>query len=440
MLGPFFKRVDNSPLVLFRVFFGILLSLECFGAILTGWVQRTLVEPDFTFTFIGFEWLQPLAGPQMFLYYALMGLLGVFIALGFRYRLSIILFTLLWTGSYLLQKTAYNNHYYLLVLLCAFMCVLPAERAFSLDSEEKPSLKSNSMQAWVRWIFIAQLFIVYTYAAIAKMYTDWMDLSFISLLMESKAGYPLIGEFLQRPLAHVGIAWFGLGFDLLIVPLLLWKPSRGIALAASVFFHLFNSLVFQIGIFPYLSLALIVFFYPPESIRRRFFPKRKPFVAAAAPKPKYSGWLLFGLACYFLVQVALPLRHHFIAGEVLWTEEGHRMSWRMMLRSRTGSTQFRIVDKQSGEEQRVNLREYLSPKQIGKVSAYPDFIWQFAQHLKNEYRKRGKDIAVYAESRVRINRRPFAPLIDPTTDLAAQPWDPFRHHPWILHAPFGKGQ
>ena len=438
MFGPLFKRVDNSPLILFRVLFGILLSIECFGAILTGWVSRTLVLPDFTFTFIGFEWLQPLVGPQMFVYYAFMGLLGLFIALGFRYRLSILLFTLLWTGSYLLQKTAYNNHYYLLVLLCAFMCFLPAERAFSVDSGDNPSLKSNSMYAWVRWVFIGQLFIVYTYAAIAKMYTDWMDLSFISLLMESKAGYPLIGTFLQRPDVHQGIAWFGLGFDLLIVPLLLWKPSRGIALGLSFFFHLFNSIVFQIGIFPYLSLALIVFFYPPETIRSRFFTKRKPVVATGDANPPHSQWLLIGLGCYFLIQLALPLRHHFIAGDVLWTEEGHRMSWRMMLRSRTGRIQFRVVDKQSGREQRVNLREYLSEKQIGKVAAYPDFIWQFAQHLKKEYSKKGEDIAVYVDSQVRINRRPYAPFIDPTTDLAAEPWDPFRHHSWILPEAYGK--
>ena len=39
-----FTKMDNSPLVLFRIFFGILISLECFGAILTGWVKTNLAR------------------------------------------------------------------------------------------------------------------------------------------------------------------------------------------------------------------------------------------------------------------------------------------------------------------------------------------------------------------------------------------------------------
>ena len=85
----FFKRTDNSPLIIFRIFLGILISLECYGAILTGWVRRTLIEPEFTFSFIGFEWLQPLPGYGMYLYFFLMGTLGIFIALGYKYRFSI---------------------------------------------------------------------------------------------------------------------------------------------------------------------------------------------------------------------------------------------------------------------------------------------------------------------------------------------------------------
>ncbi len=35
-------------------------------------------------------------------------------------------------------------------------------------------------------------------------------------------------------------------------------------------------------------------------------------------------------------QVYLPVRHYFIPGNVFWTEEGHRMAWRMMLRNKAG--------------------------------------------------------------------------------------------------------
>ncbi|WP_316930169.1 HTTM domain-containing protein [Leeuwenhoekiella sp. MAR_2009_132] len=36
------------------------------------------------------------------------------------------------------------------------------------------------------------------------------------------------------------------------------------------------------------------------------------------------------------MQLELPLRHWIIKDDVLWTEEGHRLSWRMMLRSKGG--------------------------------------------------------------------------------------------------------
>lgn len=433
-----FSRIDNSPLIIFRIFFGILISLESFGAIMTGWVKRTLVEPDFTFSFIGFEWLQPLPGNGMYFYFALMGLMGVFVALGYRYRLSMIAFTLLWTSVYLMQKSSYNNHYYLLILISAIMCFFPANAACSLDSKRDPTLRRDDMYAYVKWIIVAQLFIVYTYAAVAKLYADWLDFSIIAQLMERRSGYFLIGPLLQDPTIHKVIGVFGILFDLLVVPLLLYKPTRKWAFGASIFFHLFNSVVFQIGIFPYLSLAFTVFFFEPETIRRIFFPKKQAPAPRPFQKPAYAPMLLTILGLYFSLQLALPVRHHFIEGDVLWTEEGHRMSWRMMLRSRRGNLQFRVVDRETGEGWQAELREWLSPKQMLKVQANPDFAWQFAQHLRRYYREEeGKDISVYVSGEVRVNRNNPGPLIDPETDLAAVPWDTFRHSGWILPAPFG---
>lgn len=430
-----FSRMDNSPLVLFRIFFGLLLALECFGALVTGWVRRVLVEPEFTFSFIGFEWLQPLPGPGMYAYFVLMGLLGIAIALGYRYRLSMLLFTLLWTGVYLMQKSSYNNHYYLLVLISGIMCFLPANAARSLDVLRNPGLRRDSMYAYVKWVIVAQLVIVYTYAAIAKLYPGWFRLDFLQVLMERKADYPLIGELLQQQWVHRSIALFGIAFDFLVIPLLLWRRTRWWAFGASVFFHLFNSIVLQIGIFPYLSLAFTVFFFDPETIRRRFFPNKPRPEATPFVVPPHAGRILVVLAAYFAIQLALPLRHHLIEGDVLWTEEGHRLSWRMMLRNRQGSIRFTVRDKETGGTQLIKLDDFLTRGQIRRVAAYPDFIWQFAQRLRRHYAAFGKDVAVYANGSVSINRQPFAPFIDPEVDLAAETWDHLRHHRWILPPP-----
>ncbi len=433
-----FTKMDNSPLVLFRIFFGILISLECYGAILTGWVNRNLVSTDFTFTFIGFEWLRNLLGPGMWLYFFIMGSLGIFIALGYRYRMSMIAFTVMWTGAYLMQKTSYNNHYYLLILISGIMSFLPANRSISLDAKYNPEFRREWMYSYVKWIVVLQLFIVYTYASVAKWYHDWLDFSIIGRLMEGRRDYFLIGEWLQYEGFHQFIGIAGILFDLFIIPALLWKPTRNLAFACSLFFHLFNSIVFQIGIFPYLSLAFIVFFYEPKTLQRIFLRKKEPYLGAEIGPPSYRKPLLWLGGLYFIFQILLPLRHHIIPGDVLWTEEGHRLSWRMMLRIRYGRVNFTVVDKQDGARFKVDLKEYLTKKQRQRIAAYPDFIWQFAQHLKKQYAEEGRDVAVYADSRIRVNDHPFAPLIDPKVDLAGEAWSPWKHHSWILPAPWSE--
>jgi len=427
-----FSKVDNSQLILFRIFFGLLVALECYGAIVTGWVKRTLIEPQFTFNFIGFDWIQPLPGNGMYFYFFAMGTLGVMIMLGYKYRFSAIAFTVMWTGVYLMQKTSYNNHYYLLILISLFMCLLPANRSHSIDVKIDRGLKSDSMYSYVNWIIILQLFIVYTYAAVAKLYGDWLDLRIVRLLMVDKADYYIIGELLQQPWAHKIIGVMGILFDLLIVPALLFKPTRKFAFAASIFFHLFNSIVFQIGIFPYLSLAFIVFFFEPETIRKIFFKKKTPFSSNEIRIPTYKN-VLFSLGgIYFLIQLLLPIRHHVIKDDVLWTEEGHRLSWRMMLRSRTGKVKFKVVDQKTKKETIINLEEHLTSKQNRRIGCYPDFIWQFAQRIKKSYAQNGEAVSVFATVKASVNGKPYRDLIDPKVDLANAKWNYFWHNEWIM--------
>ncbi|WP_282112627.1 HTTM domain-containing protein [Maribacter stanieri] len=434
-----FQRIDNSPLIIFRIFFGILVSLECFGAIGTGWVKRNLIDPKYTFPFIDFEFLQPLPGYGMYFYFGIMGLLGIFIAIGLKYRASIITFTVLWTVTYLMQKTAYNNHYYLLILISFAMCFFPAERYRSLDVKINPKLECNSMYSYVKWLIILQLFIVYVYASIAKMYGEWLDFSTIEVLMRSKKSYWLVGEILQEPWIHSIIGTVGILFDLLIVPALLWKPTRKIAFFTSIFFHIFNSIIFQIGIFPYLSIAFSVFFFDPETIRKIFFKTKAPFAASYTSMPNYGNTLILGASLYFIIQLILPIRHHAIKDDVLWTEEGHRMSWRMMLRSRHGKGTFKAIETTTKQVFIIDPKEYVTRAQERKIFAYPDFAWQFAQYLKKEFAEKNMNVSVHLEnSKISINRKPYESFINSKTDLAAEPWYRTKHHEWILPSSYSK--
>lgn len=429
-----FKQIDNSSLVVFRIIFGLLIFLESVGAIFTGWVKRTLIDPEFTFTVIGFEWLQPLPGNGMYFYYLIMGLFGFFVMIGYKYRLSMISFTILWTATYLMQKASYNNHYYLLILISSFMCLVPANKYLSIDAKLKPEIISYKMPNWAKWIFITQMAIVYTYGSIAKLYPDWLNTSVVKQLMMAKEHYYFVGDLLQQTWVHYILAYGGIAFDGLIIPLLLFKPTRKIAFICAIFFHLFNAIVFQVGIFPFLSLAFCLFFFEAKTIHNIFL-KRKPFYnSIEITTPNYAQALKPILFVYFAIQLVLPIRHWLIPGDVLRTEEGHRLSWRMMLRKKSGSINYKVIDKATGKATFVPHHNLVSQKQSRLLATKPDVIWQFIQYLKKKYKDEGKSVEIYAiNSRVSVNGGKYTPFIDPKVDLTTVEWNTFTHSDWILN-------
>ena len=424
-------QIDNSPLIIFRIFFGFLLACETFGAILTGWVKSNLVEVKFTFSHIGMEWLQPLPGYGMYFYFIAMGLLGLCVMAGYKYRWTLGAFTILWAGVYFMQKTSYNNHYYLLLLVCMIMLFLPANKYASIDAKQNPNIKKYTMPAWCSWVMIAQVAIVYFYATLAKFYPDWLDGTFTKLMLEQKISGIIKSEGIRETF-YLFIAYAGIAFDLLIVPLLLFRKTRTIAFIASVIFHIFNSISLEIGIFPFFALSFVVFFYPPDKIRRVFFRNKPAAESTGQPSREGIAILRYFFLPFFIIQLLLPLRHYLIKGDVLWTEEGHRLSWRMMLRQRYGSTFFKVVDKRSGDVIPYDPMSELTPKQKRGMETKPDMIWQMAQRIKQEYESKGIDVAVYANSFASVNKDPLKRLIRPTTDLAEAEWSYFSHCNWIL--------
>lgn len=427
-----FLEIDNAPLIIFRIFLGFLIACEAFGAIMTGWVKSNFLDPKFTFSHIGLDWLQPLPGNGMYIYFAIMGLLGLCIMAGYKYRWTTGMFTLLWAGVYFMQKTSYNNHYYLLMLVCLMMAFLPAHRYASVDVKLNPRLKKYTMPAWCSLVMIVQVSIVYFYATIAKFYPDWLDGTFTKNLLSESVSDPELREFMTQKWFYMFIAYAGIAFDMLVIPFLLFRKTRTIALIASVIFHIFNSITLQIGIFPFFALSFVVFFYPPGSMRKLFFRKKPAAPAIGTISYEGKSVLYYFFIPFLIIQFLLPLRHHLIRGDVLWTEEGHRLSWRMMLRTRHGDTDFTIIDKQTGDKLFYHFMQDLTHKQRHNMETKPDMIWQMAQRIKRYYAETGKDVAVYADTRVSINGRPYLRLIDPETDLAAAGWNYFFHSDWVL--------
>lgn len=433
-----FEPIDNTPLVLFRIAFGLLIALESAGSIVTGWVHENLVAPEVHFPLVGFEWLRPLPGAWMYAYYALMAVCGVLVMLGAWYRAGLGAFAVLWTLAYLMQSVSYNNHYYLILLLAVLLLPTPAHAWASWDARREPRLRSPACPRWCILVPAAQIALVYVFAALAKLDPDWLAGRPLGLWLSNKSDR-LLGPLLVQPWVKPVLAWGGLAFDLSIVPLLVWRRTRLFGVALAVAFHLVNSYVFRIGVFPYLAIAACVLFFPGEDLRRRFFPE-KPAVptplddssAASARLGAREKAVVGALALYFALQLALPLRHFLYSGNVHWTEEGHRMSWRMMLRSKAGSVRFELVHPPSGRRWTVRPSEFLTEKQARRMAIRPDMIWQFVQFLEGHYAGQGiAPVEIRADSAVSLNGRPVQPLVDREVDLAAQEWNFLGANTWI---------
>jgi len=436
------QPMDNSPLIVFRVFFGLLMTAEAFGAIITGWVNETFVDVNFSFNFIGFDFLQAFVGPQMYAIYFLMGVAGLFIAFGLFYRAAIIGFTLLWAITYFAQKTHYNNHYYLVMLIGFIMCFLPANAYASQDVKYGLTQKRLTMPKWVWFVIAAQMAIVYFYAAVAKVYPDWLAAKPVELWFDRKS-FQFSGvwsdEFasqlksvFSQSWVHYLFSYTGILFDLLVIPMFLWnKWTRWTALILSLIFHLTNSAIFQIGVFPYFALAFVVFFFKPETIRKRFF-KNKPKIENSVANFQIPKWVVPFFGVYLLIQVLLPLRQHVMPSTPLWDETAHRLSWRMMLRTKSARTNFFVQEQGSELRVKIPLRKYVRNHQYGDLMTKPDIQWQFAQKMKNEYARSGKSVSVFIESELSINGRPSVQFTDPTVDVANTNWNYLGKQKWVL--------
>ncbi len=133
------------------------------------------------------------------------------------------------------------------------------------------------------------------------------------------------------------------------------------------------------------------------------------------------------------IQILLPFRYVFYPGNMLWTEEGFRWSWNIMLIEKAGFCEFQVEDKKTNKKWNEVPSDYLTKQQIKMMSTQPDMILQFAHYLKDiNYRKGFNDIKITCECYVTLNGRPSQLFIDPNFDLTSVK-DDFSHKNWILN-------
>jgi vitamin K-dependent gamma-carboxylase len=447
--------VDSASLIVFRVAFGLVAAWWALDYIRLGRAQAMYVTPRFHFSYWLFSWVQPWPDIGPVLHIGALGLLGLIIAFGRAYRWATLLFAVGFTIFFLWERTNYQNHYYLLTLLSWWMWLLPLGRQTAGRSPEGDTItvEPATVPAWCLWIVRFHVGIPYFYGGLAKFDPDWLTGLPMRDYLVTKTWVPLIGPWLGTAEAGLVFAWGGLLFDLSVVPLLLWKPTRWIGYLAACSFHLTNHFLFSIHIFPWFMIAATTLFFEPDWPRRlwtRFEPwwawfngnpvgvhRSAAFVRSGAgvsdtASPASAPWVRWGLSAYVVFHLLFPLRHLLYEGPTSWTERGHYFSWRMMLRSKRTSMGLVMTDVATRQSWIGPVQDYLNSEQLSKAAREPEMVLALAHFLAEEYhRQTGRTAEVRAVVLSALNGRKPQLLIDPTVNLAAEPLG-FYPRPWIL--------
>ena len=368
----------------------------------------------------------------MYWHMAALGILAILITIGWFYRASALLFFLGFTYIFLLEKARYLNHFYLICLLSGLMVIMPAHRTFSIDSWRSSRLRSQTVPAWTLWLLRFQIAVPYFFGGVAKLNKDWLQGQPMGLWLSESMDFPLVGQYFDRAwMVHL-LSYSGLLLDLFVVPFLLWKRTRWIAFAFSLLFHLTNVRLFSIGIFPWFMIAATVMFFDPGWPRVVFHNilKIKHKQARLSVETKIDQvtnnaligkqvWLIAAITFYVVLQCILPLRHYAYAGDVNWTEEGHRFAWHMKLRDKSSTATFLVRDPVSGWVEQVLPETFLTSWQTRKMASRPDMVLQFSHYLAQQNPPiEGHTVEVRARVMTSLNGRSPQLLIDPAVDLS----------------------
>jgi hypothetical protein len=441
-----FQPASLAPLVVFRLIFG---SLTLFGTLRflsNGWVDTMYIEPTHFFGFYGFEWVRPLHGNWMYLPFILMIIGSLCILLGMLYRWGAVLFFLSFTYVELLDKTNYLNHYYFISLIGFLLIFLPANQHFSLD-RRFGWIKEIIGKNWHTDILKFQLCVVYFFAGIAKLNSDWLlEAQPLATWLQAHHHLPLVGALMDDKWLAYSFSWFGCAYDLCIPFVLLSNRLRPFGYSLVVVFHLITWLLFPIGVFPWVMIFSTTVFFSAT-----FHKKLLKSMGCRSIESKTSEksdnnnypWIRFGLITYLLFQLLVPVRYLLYPGHLFWHEEGFRFSWRVMLMHKEGYATFYVRDRKTRKSIEIKHNDFLTPIQLDQVVTQPDMLLQYAKIIYSHYNGRKltfgnqsvvlNDPLVQAEVHVSLNGRPSQLFVNPEYDLVKLPYD-LKHRTWL--APF----
>ncbi|XP_001655674.2 vitamin K-dependent gamma-carboxylase [Aedes aegypti] len=397
--------------------------------------------------------MEPMSYPRMGIVYLVMWLGALGVMLGYRFRLSGLMFVISYWYVFLLDKSAWNNHSYLYGLLGTIFMFTDAQKCFSLDACRNNDPQSKTVPFWNYFILKYQFFILYFLAGLKKMCPEWLSGYAMTNLSYHWVFLPfrlLMGPELTDLLI---IHWFGCIFDTSVVFFLVYAPTRKIATLFACAFHLMNSRLFHIGMFPWVCLTQLPLYYSvswPRLVWKKLSIKSRD---SDAPVPKkvpnhVKQQTVSALSCrrrlamtvmlsYCGLQLFLPYSHIITKGYNNWTNGLYGYSWDMMVHAwDTVLTSIKVVDNHQ------NHSLYLLPYAFvdnDRWTKHADMAYQFAhcidRNIRAEYQEDRRPItnfSIYFDIWCSMNGRFLQRIFNPEVDILAARWSPFKPVDWLL--------
>lgn len=444
--------VDARVLGIFRIIFGLFMVYEMTDYIRIGLIRQMFFLPALNFKYDFLRWLTPL--PEGYMHILLYGLLACafMIAIGLWFKWACRVFAVGYAYIFLMDKSIYNNHIYLFILLAILLSVTRADLTLSVKAwwrQRKRTAQTSETDSihiprWQPFVIQAQIMIVYFYGGIAKITSDWMlrQEPVRSLLEQMQSGHwmaPLIKNEFGVYLLNYG----GFLIDILS-PILLWyKPIRNWAIIPFIGFHFSNSNIFHdIGIFPFIMMLGLIIYFDTEEIPflRKWITRNNQTENDFQPE---SGTGSIGmntgiavkrfLWIYFTFQLLFPFRGHFLPNDLDWTTIGNRFSWRMKVDTRElEEMSFYVAESDTSVLHPVEIRNLVNDMQLLNLYMDPRSIADFGALIGRLAKERGmENPRVTASIRVRYDGRPSQYFIDPKTDISKATYAFCKKIPWV---------
>uniref|UniRef100_A0A8C4QY37 HTTM-like domain-containing protein n=1 Tax=Eptatretus burgeri TaxID=7764 RepID=A0A8C4QY37_EPTBU len=291
-----------------------------------------------------------------------------------------------------------------------------------------------------------QVFIVYFIAGLKKLDFDWL------------AGYSmgkLGSHWLFQPfrlfLSEEMTCWLvvhggGFALDISAGFLLTFPVTRLLGLVMTSYFHLMNSQLFNIGMFPYAMIATGPLFLAadwPKRLEICHYPESTVELKRqqGAVDSKVLGRNKLGVrwihhvgaaftVIYICEQLFLPYSHFISQGYNTWTGGLYGYSWDMMIHSRLHQhVRIMYKDGKTGET------GFLKPGLKSSIwKDHPDMQRQYAAcaaHILQTWHG-VQEPQIYMDIWSSLNDRFQQRLVDPRVDLVRAKWSPLRPTPWLL--------